>query len=638
VSATQNGFYVVSTDGRLLFYDGWQRDGGPPDHTLDRAMDNIAVVSHTIHGLINEDGGVTMSGGWFTMALDNNNVLWAWGDNRHGQLDNNSTSSATISNPVRVLDDVVTVSAGAGHTLAIRTNGSLWSWGDNGIGALGDGTTTNRHTPVWVMDGISLPQRNLESPATTPEATIPAPISPEPLGNIVQVSNENELRTAVWQAGNTPVIIELTSDIELISNFYITDEANITLTSEGEGSFTLLSVRDMDVITLQDNVRLVIENISISRSAGTSGRGINVDSRSATVVMNNSVIHGHSVRGSGAGIRNLGEFTMNSGSINNNLARGHGGGVYNSGRFTINSGEITENTAQAAGATHHHGGGINNSGTFVMNDGTISNNVVLNVGDFGMAGGVNNTGTFVMRNGTITGHSTRNAGGGVRTTSSFTMHGGSILNNTSERGGSSVHVDGGNFTVYEGIIGNNVSVARGEFILDNGEIAERVSVSGTFIMNNGSVRGVSNSGQFTMNGGTISYSNDWGIINTRTLNIYNGTITNNNGGIRNERNGTFTLSEGLIYGNISEADGGGILNMGTFNMVGGLIHSNSANARGGGVGHMSGTFTFDAGWIFNNNANDGDDIHIAQGGIFNNNVWDGAIGAIGVPPAGFIAP
>ena len=46
------------------------------------------------------------------------------------------------------------------------------------------------------------------------------------------VSNENELRQAVAQAGKKTIIISLTRDIELISNFNIPSEANITLISD----------------------------------------------------------------------------------------------------------------------------------------------------------------------------------------------------------------------------------------------------------------------------------------------------------------------------------------------------------------------------------------------------------------------
>ncbi|MDR2182666.1 MAG: GerMN domain-containing protein [Clostridiales bacterium] len=50
-----------------------------------------------------------------------------------------------------------TVATGTRHSLAIQPDGSLWAWGWNEGGQPGDGTTTNRHTPVRVMDSAMLP-------------------------------------------------------------------------------------------------------------------------------------------------------------------------------------------------------------------------------------------------------------------------------------------------------------------------------------------------------------------------------------------------------------------------------------------------------------------------------------------------
>jgi alpha-tubulin suppressor-like RCC1 family protein len=55
---------------------------------------------------------------------------------------------------VKIMDNVVAISAGWGHSLAVKTDGSLWAWGQNGFGQLGDGTTKNRSAPVKIMDGV----------------------------------------------------------------------------------------------------------------------------------------------------------------------------------------------------------------------------------------------------------------------------------------------------------------------------------------------------------------------------------------------------------------------------------------------------------------------------------------------------
>jgi hypothetical protein len=46
--------------------------------------------------------------------------------------------------------DGPTVSAGALHSLAIKRDGSLWAWGDNRFGELGLGDEENRSAPAMV--------------------------------------------------------------------------------------------------------------------------------------------------------------------------------------------------------------------------------------------------------------------------------------------------------------------------------------------------------------------------------------------------------------------------------------------------------------------------------------------------------
>ena len=52
------------------------------------------------------------------------------------------------------MDNVLAVSAGGYHTMAILNDNTLWAWGGNSNGQLGDGTTTKRLTPVKVMDNV----------------------------------------------------------------------------------------------------------------------------------------------------------------------------------------------------------------------------------------------------------------------------------------------------------------------------------------------------------------------------------------------------------------------------------------------------------------------------------------------------
>jgi len=118
-----------------------------------------------------------------TMAITSDGGLWAWGSNDWGQL-GGGTVNVSQYTPIRILDDVLAVSAGEGHTMAITADGSLWAWGHNDQGQLGDGTTSNRHTPMLTWgQGTEEPEYSETSPTPMPEPTpsptpTPAPTPP----------------------------------------------------------------------------------------------------------------------------------------------------------------------------------------------------------------------------------------------------------------------------------------------------------------------------------------------------------------------------------------------------------------------------------------------------------------------------
>jgi len=126
-----------------------------------------------------EDVIAISAGELSTMAIQSDGSLWAWGENGWGQLGNGTLTEQHT--PVMIMENVVAVSAGgsihvrrditAAHTMAVQADGSLWAWGNNRWGQLGNGTTTVQHEgildPIRVLDNVMLPGGHTLQPIFT---------------------------------------------------------------------------------------------------------------------------------------------------------------------------------------------------------------------------------------------------------------------------------------------------------------------------------------------------------------------------------------------------------------------------------------------------------------------------------------
>jgi alpha-tubulin suppressor-like RCC1 family protein/uncharacterized protein YkwD/thiol-disulfide isomerase/thioredoxin/plastocyanin/uncharacterized membrane protein YphA (DoxX/SURF4 family) len=93
------------------------------------------------------------AGNYHSLALKSDGSVWAWGYNYYGQLADGSTYNRYTPVQVRgaggvgTLDNVIGIAGGSQQSFALRADGTVWAWGENRYGELGINqtgyTTTN---------------------------------------------------------------------------------------------------------------------------------------------------------------------------------------------------------------------------------------------------------------------------------------------------------------------------------------------------------------------------------------------------------------------------------------------------------------------------------------------------------------
>jgi len=154
VSAGDEHTAALKTDGSLWAW-GNNKYGQLGIGTYDDRPHSTPVQVGTAKDWAAVSVGGSGFGRGHTLAIKKDGSLWAWGHNEYGLLGIGTRDSGSHPTPVQVgtSKDWAAVSTGAGHTLAIKSDGSLWAWGGNGGGQLGLGDFgygTDRYTPVQV--------------------------------------------------------------------------------------------------------------------------------------------------------------------------------------------------------------------------------------------------------------------------------------------------------------------------------------------------------------------------------------------------------------------------------------------------------------------------------------------------------
>jgi len=131
-------------DGQLGNGPSWDWEDYSPTPAQVQGLNDIAIIA---------------TRGSLTVAVDNNNRVWAWGGEFHGGTGGNygiihgdGSHNYTIPTPMQVQsfdNDIVAISIGSGHTVALDSNGRVWAWGAGSFGELGDGQVGDGRTSVF---------------------------------------------------------------------------------------------------------------------------------------------------------------------------------------------------------------------------------------------------------------------------------------------------------------------------------------------------------------------------------------------------------------------------------------------------------------------------------------------------------
>ena len=211
---------------------------------------------------------------------------------------------------------------------------------------------------------------------------------------------------------------------------------------------------------------------------------------------------------------------------------------------------------------------------------------------------------------------------------------GGIITGGNTKNGGAVYVDGGSFTMYDGILSGNKASnsggavyvqSSGEFVMEGGSIEGNIMTANTTI-DGGAV--MAKDSTFIMNAGTIKFNSsnenggDTGAVGisgaTAHFEMTNGSITDcmarAQGGVSIGYGASFTMRGGEIArcksttenyaGNVYILDG-------TFSMYGGEIHDGETPGSGAGVYNNASTFNMYGGKIYGNTATE------SGGGVYN---------------------
>jgi alpha-tubulin suppressor-like RCC1 family protein len=152
---------IVTSSGQLYAfgYDAYGQLGVAPGGEESRATPDEVALPAASGGVVQAAGGER-----HTLALTSAGQLFAFGNNKYGQLGNATGINAETANPAPALvtlpgavGAIVQVAAGEGHSLAVTASGQLYAWGLNDDGQLGTPTNAGGFEPTPTPAQVLLP-------------------------------------------------------------------------------------------------------------------------------------------------------------------------------------------------------------------------------------------------------------------------------------------------------------------------------------------------------------------------------------------------------------------------------------------------------------------------------------------------
>ena len=112
--------------------------------TLVSAENSTSSEAHSVNVTDLQNVGRLSLGGSHTGFVTEDGSLYMWGANDSGQLGNGEEGYKAFSAvPIKIMDNVETVSLGNGHSGALTKDSKLYMWGNNRLNGVGEIETDN---------------------------------------------------------------------------------------------------------------------------------------------------------------------------------------------------------------------------------------------------------------------------------------------------------------------------------------------------------------------------------------------------------------------------------------------------------------------------------------------------------------